>query len=273
MTRNRPSLAVPATVPTPSIVATSRSMRSNLLLGVFVASRMTAPPAVPSAPGRPAAPAAASTQAVQSSLRTDGRFRVDYANGVSETLEAAAGDVFWFEPDAPHTASIGLDARACAAHRARAPALSSSAATPRIRKLEAALQRPEPMPATLFVTTALPYANAPFHVGHIMEYIQADIWVRFQRMQGHRCTSSCADDAHGAPIMIAAEKAGKTPQAFVAEIAAGREQYLDGFHIGFDNWHSTDVAGEPRAGQGHLPRAAQGRPDRTRDRSSSSSTR
>jgi methionyl-tRNA synthetase len=92
----------------------------------------------------------------------------------------------------------------------------------------------------LFVTTALPYANAPFHIGHMMEYIQADIWVRFQRMQGHEVHFVCADDAHGAPIMIAAEKAGKTPQAFVAEIAAGRKPYLDGFHIGFDNWHSTD---------------------------------
>ncbi|MGV3727315.1 methionine--tRNA ligase [Hydrogenophaga sp.] len=93
----------------------------------------------------------------------------------------------------------------------------------------------------LFVTTALPYANGHFHIGHIMEYIQADIWVRFQRMQGHEVHFVCADDAHGAPIMIAADKAGKTPQQFVADIAAGRKPYLDGFHIGFDNWHSTDA--------------------------------
>ncbi|MEY2660106.1 MAG: Methionine--tRNA ligase [Pseudomonadota bacterium] len=92
----------------------------------------------------------------------------------------------------------------------------------------------------LFVTTALPYANGKFHIGHIMEYIQADIWVRFQRMQGHQVHFVCADDAHGAPIMIAAEKAGKTPQQFVAHIAAGRKPYLDGFQISFDNWHSTD---------------------------------
>ena len=91
----------------------------------------------------------------------------------------------------------------------------------------------------LFVTTALPYANGPFHVGHIMEYIQADIWVRFQRMQGNTVHFVGADDAHGAPIMLAAEQAGKSPEAFVAEIAAGRKQYLDGFHIGFDHWHST----------------------------------
>jgi methionyl-tRNA synthetase len=91
----------------------------------------------------------------------------------------------------------------------------------------------------LFVTTALPYANGAFHIGHIMEYIQADIWVRFQRMQGHEVHFVGADDAHGAPIMLAAEKAGKSPEAFVSEIARGRAQYLDGFHIRFDNWHST----------------------------------
>jgi len=93
----------------------------------------------------------------------------------------------------------------------------------------------------LFVTTALPYANGAFHIGHIMEYIQADIWVRYQRMQGNEVHFVGADDAHGAPIMIAAEKAGVTPQEFVAKIAAGRKQYLDGFHISFDNWHSTDA--------------------------------
>lgn len=97
------------------------------------------------------------------------------------------------------------------------------------------------MTRKLFVTTALPYANAPFHVGHMMEYIQADTWVRFQRMVGSEVHFVCADDAHGAPIMIAAEKAGKTPQQFVAEVAAGRARYLDGFHIAFDHWHSTDA--------------------------------
>jgi methionyl-tRNA synthetase len=96
-------------------------------------------------------------------------------------------------------------------------------------------------PRQLFVTTALPYANGNFHIGHIMEYIQADIWVRFQRMQGSQVNFVGADDTHGAPIMIAAEKAGKTPQQFVADIAAGRKPYLDGFHIAFDNWHSTDA--------------------------------
>ncbi len=94
-------------------------------------------------------------------------------------------------------------------------------------------------PRQIFVTTALPYANGNFHIGHIMEYIQADIWVRYQRMQGHAVNFVGADDAHGAPIMIAAEKAGKTPEAFVADIQAGRKPYLDGFLISHDNWHST----------------------------------
>ena len=98
------------------------------------------------------------------------------------------------------------------------------------------------MTRQLFVTTALPYANGTFHIGHIMEYIQADVWVRAQRMQGVAVDFVCADDTHGAPIMIAAEKAGKTPQQFVADIAAGRQPYLDGFHIAFDNWHSTDAS-------------------------------
>lgn len=97
-------------------------------------------------------------------------------------------------------------------------------------------------PRKIFATTALPYANGNFHIGHIMEYIQADIWVRFQRMRGAQVNFVGADDAHGAPIMIAAEKAGKTPQQFVADIAAGRKQYLDGFHVAFDNWSHTDSA-------------------------------
>ncbi len=95
------------------------------------------------------------------------------------------------------------------------------------------------MSRRLFVTTALPYANGAFHIGHIMEYIQADIWVRFQRMQGHEVHFVGADDAHGAPIMLAAEKAGQTPEQFIAAIQSGRRQYLDGFHLEYDNWHST----------------------------------
>ena len=96
------------------------------------------------------------------------------------------------------------------------------------------------MTRNLFVTTALPYANGPFHIGHIMEYIQADIWVRFQRMLGNVVHFVCADDAHGAPIMLKAEAEGISPEALVARITADRPQYLQGFHIGFDHWYSTD---------------------------------
>jgi len=96
------------------------------------------------------------------------------------------------------------------------------------------------MSRTLFVTTALPYANGSFHIGHIMEYIQADIWVRSLRMAGHTVHFVGADDTHGAPIMLKAEAEGITPQALVARYAAERPQYLNGFHIAFDHWHSTD---------------------------------
>jgi methionyl-tRNA synthetase len=96
------------------------------------------------------------------------------------------------------------------------------------------------MTRKIFITTALPYANGPFHIGHIMEYIQADIWVRFQRMLGNEVHFVCADDAHGAPIMLKAQDEGITPQELVARIAADRPQYLQGFHISFDHWHSTD---------------------------------
>jgi methionyl-tRNA synthetase len=115
------------------------------------------------------------------------------------------------------------------------------------------------MTRKLFVTTALPYANAAFHIGHMMEYIQADIWVRFQRMQRDQVNGQAvprvvhfvgADDTHGTPIMIAAEKEGITPQEFVAKIAAGRAQYLDGFHIAFDNWYSTDSPENVELSQG-----------------------
>ncbi len=98
------------------------------------------------------------------------------------------------------------------------------------------------MSRTLFVTTALPYANGSFHIGHIMEYIQADIWVRSMRMSGHTVHFVCADDVHGAPIMLKASTEGITPQQLVARYAAERPRYLDGFHIKFDHWHSTDSA-------------------------------
>jgi methionyl-tRNA synthetase len=96
------------------------------------------------------------------------------------------------------------------------------------------------MSRKLYVTSALPYANGPLHIGHIMEYIQVDIWVRFQRMVGSKVHFIGADDAHGAPIMLKAEADGVTPQELVRGIAAGRRQYLDGFSLSFDHWYTTD---------------------------------
>ncbi|NLJ63288.1 MAG: class I tRNA ligase family protein, partial [Alcaligenaceae bacterium] len=96
------------------------------------------------------------------------------------------------------------------------------------------------MSRTIFVTTALPYANGSFHIGHIMEYIQADIWVRSMRMSGHTVHFVGADDVHGAPIMLKAQNEGITPEELVAKVAAERPLYLNGFHIEFDHWHRTN---------------------------------
>jgi methionyl-tRNA synthetase len=95
------------------------------------------------------------------------------------------------------------------------------------------------MPRKLFVTTALPYANSGFHIGHIMEYIQADIWVRFQRMQGHEVHFVGGDDTHGAPIMLNAEKQGITPEQLIEKVAAEHKADWSRFNISFDHWHST----------------------------------
>ena len=98
---------------------------------------------------------------------------------------------------------------------------------------------PAPPARTLFVTTALPYANGPFHIGHIMEYIQADIWVRFQRMQGHVVHFVCADDTHGAPIMLKAEAEGMTPEALIAGVGDSHRRDWARYLISFDTTHST----------------------------------
>ncbi|MEO6023672.1 MAG: methionine--tRNA ligase [Burkholderiales bacterium] len=95
------------------------------------------------------------------------------------------------------------------------------------------------MKKQILVTTALPYANGSFHIGHIMEYIQADIWVRTQRMQGHEVHFVCADDTHGAPIMLKAESEGVTPEALVARIGEEHKRDWADFNISFDHWHST----------------------------------
>jgi len=92
---------------------------------------------------------------------------------------------------------------------------------------------------TMLVTSALPYANGPIHLGHMVEYIQTDIWVRFQKMRGHQCYYVCADDAHGTPIMLHAEKRGLTPEALIAEIGAEHQRDFAEFLVAFDNYHST----------------------------------
>ena len=91
----------------------------------------------------------------------------------------------------------------------------------------------------LLVTHALPYANGPLHLGHMLGYIQTDIWARAQRMMGHEVHFVSADDAHGTPIMLAAEQAGKTPEAFIADIRKGHEADFADFHFSFDHYHTT----------------------------------
>lgn len=91
----------------------------------------------------------------------------------------------------------------------------------------------------ILVTSALPYANAPLHLGHMLEQVQTDIWVRFQRSRGHHCRYVCADDAHGTAIMLSAEKQGVTPETHIANIKARHEADSAGFHVSFDNYHST----------------------------------
>ncbi|MFC7301597.1 methionine--tRNA ligase [Cognatiluteimonas weifangensis] len=99
------------------------------------------------------------------------------------------------------------------------------------------------MPRTALVTNALPYANGPLHLGHLVGYIQADIWVRARRMAGDTVHYVCADDTHGTPIMLAAEKAGTTPEAFIAGIQAGHERDFADFGVAFDHYDSTHSAG------------------------------
>ena len=91
----------------------------------------------------------------------------------------------------------------------------------------------------MLVTSALPYANGDIHLGHIMEVTQTDIWVRFQKLQGHDCTYVCADDAHGTGIMLSAESQDITPQKLIDNTKQQHEQDFKGFLIGFDNFYTT----------------------------------
>ncbi len=91
----------------------------------------------------------------------------------------------------------------------------------------------------ILVTSALPYANGSIHLGHLVEYIQTDIWVRFQKMQGHEVYYVCADDTHGTPIMLRAEKEGITPEALIVRVQKEHERDFAGFHVEFDNYYTT----------------------------------
>ena len=91
----------------------------------------------------------------------------------------------------------------------------------------------------ILVTSALPYANGPIHLGHMLEYIQTDIWVRFQKLRGEKCTYVCADDAHGTAIMLKAEQLGRTPEEQIAQVQQEHERDFAAFEIGFDNYYST----------------------------------
>ncbi|MGD9662915.1 MAG: methionine--tRNA ligase, partial [Porticoccaceae bacterium] len=91
----------------------------------------------------------------------------------------------------------------------------------------------------ILVTSALPYANGDIHLGHMVEYIQTDIWARFQKMRGHECYYVCADDAHGTAIMLKAEQLGITAEALIEQVKASHMADFSGFHIDFDNYHST----------------------------------
>ena len=94
-------------------------------------------------------------------------------------------------------------------------------------------------PRRILVTSALPYANGPIHLGHILEVVQTDIWVRFQQLRGEDCVYVCADDTHGTAIMLRAESEGITPEALIARVQAEHERDYAGFNIGFDHYHST----------------------------------
>ncbi len=94
-------------------------------------------------------------------------------------------------------------------------------------------------PRKILVTSALPYANGAIHLGHLVEYIQTDIWVRFQKMRGNECWYVCADDTHGTPIMLRAEKEGITPEALIARVHQEHSRDFAGFHVAFDNYYST----------------------------------
>ena len=91
----------------------------------------------------------------------------------------------------------------------------------------------------IFVTSALPYANGEIHIGHLVEYIQADVWVRYHKMRGVNCKFICASDAHGTPIMVKSDKLGVQPEVLIDNVASAQLKDFNSFNIKFDNFHST----------------------------------
>src|SRR5210317_1538921 len=94
-------------------------------------------------------------------------------------------------------------------------------------------------PRKILVTSALPYANGSIHMGHLVEYIQTDIWVRFQKLRGHDCTYVCASDAHGTPIMLKARELGVTPEELTEQVSEEFVRDFSDFDVEFDNYHTT----------------------------------
>jgi len=119
------------------------------------------------------------------------------------------------------------------------------------------------MPRKLLVTSALPYANGPTHLGHMTETVQTDIWVRFQRMRGNHCIYVCADDTHGTPIMLQARADGISPEQLIERVGVERRRDFADFLIGFDNYytthspenkHYTELVFKALDGAGHIVR-------------------
>ena len=92
----------------------------------------------------------------------------------------------------------------------------------------------------IVVTSALPYANGDIHLGHLVEYVQTDFWVRFQKMRGHECVYVCADDTHGTPVMIRARSEGITPEALIARSHEAHLKDFTDFEVAFDNYYTTN---------------------------------
>src|SRR5690348_11603673 len=101
------------------------------------------------------------------------------------------------------------------------------------------MSKPSPTERHILVTSALPYANGSIHLGHMLEYIQTDIWVRFQQLRFHTCYHICGTDAHGTPIMIRAQKENLSPEVLVQQMHEEHAKDFEDFHIAFDNFYTT----------------------------------